>query len=44
MSAAAAQAVPGWQPDQLDVDGFLPAYLRFNTAPPVPAALLADRS
>lgn len=36
--------VEGWQPDQLDVDGFLPDYLRFNTAPPVPAALLAEPS
>lgn len=34
----------GWQPDQLDVDGFLPDYLRFNPAPPVPAALLAARN
>ncbi len=33
----------GWQPDQFDVDGFLPDYLRFNPAPPVPAALLAQR-
>lgn len=32
--------VDGWQPDQLDEVGFLPDYLRFNPAPPVPAELL----
>jgi NAD(P)-dependent dehydrogenase (short-subunit alcohol dehydrogenase family) len=35
--------VEGWQPDRLDESGFLPEYLRFNPAPPVPEALLAGR-
>lgn len=33
----------GWQPDELDANGFLPEYLSFHPAPAVPAALLADR-
>lgn len=30
----------GWQPDQLDPAGFLPHYLNFDPAPPVPPELL----
>ncbi|NPC98144.1 SDR family NAD(P)-dependent oxidoreductase [Nocardioides sp. zg-DK7169] len=35
--------VPGWQPEDLDEAGFLPEYLHFHAAPPVPAALLAEQ-
>lgn len=34
--------VDGWQPEDLDVDGFLTDYLHFAPAPPVPAGLLPD--
>lgn len=32
--------VPGWQPEDLDPDGFLADYLHFAPAPSVPASLL----
>lgn len=35
-----ARLVEGWQPDDLDEGGFLPEYLRFSPAPPVPQDLL----
>lgn len=38
------EVVQGWQPDDLDESGFLPEYLKFNPAPPVPEALLAKAS
>ena len=36
--------VEGWQPEELDAEGFLGDYLVFNPPPPVPEALLAGRS
>jgi hypothetical protein len=38
------ELLSGWQPDDLDVSGFLPDYLAFNPPPPVPEALLAKSS
>lgn len=39
-SLDARELVPGWQPEDLDVDGFLGEYLRFNAPAPVPEHLL----
>ncbi|GAB2843549.1 SDR family NAD(P)-dependent oxidoreductase [Actinocorallia aurea] len=36
--------VEGWQPDDIDEAGFLPDYLRYDPAPPVPEALLKKAS
>ncbi|WP_127784873.1 SDR family NAD(P)-dependent oxidoreductase [Rhodococcus sp. X156] len=37
------QLLSGWQPEDLDEGGFLPDYLRFNPAPPVPEGLLSAK-
>ncbi len=38
-SVDGSDLVAGWQPDDLDPSGFLPDYLRFAPAPPVPESL-----